>query len=170
MRAYRGAGSGAQSERGLANEMRPLRPHETVRGESSYLLKAVAEEWAASDGRALRDFLGQLGAVSGTITSRPSQEALVTTLDAVEVVRSDRTGIVMHLKPLGTPVKKGECVARFYDAFTADPARRWSDIVVENDGVIFARWHQRVIQAGMALVKIAGWGVARAEGQARLLD
>lgn len=133
-------------------------------------LADVAEEWAASDGRALRDFLGQLGAVSGTITSRPSQEALVTTLDAVEVVRSDRTGIVMHLKPLGTPVKKGECVARFYDAFTADPARRWSDIVVENDGVIFARWHQRVIQAGMALVKIAGWGVARAEGQARLLD
>ncbi|WP_158665203.1 succinylglutamate desuccinylase/aspartoacylase domain-containing protein [Ensifer adhaerens] len=133
-------------------------------------LSDVTPEFAVSDSRALNDFLVRVGAVKGISRTDIGADPLLTTLDAVEVVRSERTGIVMHLKPLGTQVKKGDCVARFYDAFSANSDGRWSDIVVENDGVIFARWHQRVIQAGMAVVKVAGWARAQAEGQARLLD
>lgn len=130
----------------------------------------VTSEWAASDGRALRDFLVQLGAVTGTRESAADAVPLVTTLDAVEVVRSTVTGVVVHLKPLGANVVAGDRLARLHVPFEPDPTKSWHDVVAGTDGVVFARWHQRMIQAGMAVVKIASPDGVRSDGRARLLD
>ncbi|WP_158071667.1 hypothetical protein [Ensifer sp. 1H6] len=46
----------------------------------------------------------------------------------------------------------------------------WTDVVAGTDGVLFARWHQRMIQAGMAVVKIAGSVELQRAGAASLLD
>ena len=133
-------------------------------------LSDVTPEWAASDSRALGDFLVEVGAVSGASESAADPVPLVTTLDAVEVVRSTMTGVVVHLKPLGSKVAAGDRVARLHDPFEPDPKKSWQDVVAGTDGVIFARWHQRMIQAGMAVIKIASPGGVRSDGRARLLD
>ncbi|MCR6500424.1 succinylglutamate desuccinylase/aspartoacylase family protein [Shinella sp. CPCC 101442] len=133
-------------------------------------LSDVTPELAASDGRALRDFLVQLGAVAGTGESAVGSAPLVTALDAVEVVKSTMTGVLIHLKPLGVKVTAGECVARLYDPFEPEAKASWQDVVAGTDGVIFARWHQRMIQAGMAVVKIAGSDGPLFDRPARLLD
>lgn len=125
---------------------------------------------AASDSRALCDFLVQLNAVTGTSESAGDAAPLIVTLDAVEVVKSEMTGVVVHLRPLGAKVAAGDRLARLHDPFELDPAERWQDVMAGTDGVIFARWHQRMIQSGMAVVKIASLVVAHSDGRARLLD
>lgn len=133
-------------------------------------LSDVTPEWAASDGRALHDFLVQRGAIGGASESAAGTAPLVTTLDAVEMVRSAATGVVMHLKPLGARVRKGDCVARLYACPDVEAGAQWRDVVAGIDGVIFARWHQRMIEAGMVVVKIAGSSGSRFDRQARLPD
>lgn len=133
-------------------------------------LSDVTPEFAASDCRALRDFLVQLNALTGTRETVVVRAPLVTTLDAVEAVRSPTTGVVIHLKTLGAKVSAGDVVARLYVPFEPDPHACWQDVVTETGGIIFARWHQRMIQAGMVVAKIAGSDGLRSEGQARLLD
>jgi predicted deacylase len=133
-------------------------------------LADVTPQFAVSDGRALRDFLVHLGAMAGIGESRAFDIPLVTTLDAVEVVRSRMSGVVIHLKPLGATVSAGDRVARLYDPFETDPQMSWRDVVADSGGIIFARWHQRVIQAGMAVVKIASPDGPRPGGRVRLLD
>lgn len=133
-------------------------------------LSDVSAEWGASDSRALLDFLVQLGAIAGTSESASGAAPLVATLDAVEVVRSAMTGVVMHLKPLGAKVIAGDRVARLYDWSEPNPHENWQDVVAGTDGIIFARWHQRVIQAGMAVVKIAGQAELQTDRQVLLLD
>ncbi|MGQ3214573.1 MAG: hypothetical protein ACT6U0_05425 [Shinella sp.] len=133
-------------------------------------LSDVNPELAASDGQALRDFLVQLGAVAGTRETAVGAAPLVTKLDAVEVVRSPTIGVVIHLKPLGAKVGAGDVVARLYDPFEPDPHARWQEVVTETGGIVFARWHQRMIQAGMAVVKIAGSVESSLGRRARLLD
>lgn len=133
-------------------------------------LSDVTPEWAAADGRALCDFLARLGTVTATSQSIVRRSPLVTTLDAVEVVKSAATGVVVHLKPLGAKVVAGDRVARLYDPFEPAAKENWHDVVAGIDGVIFARWHQRMVQAGMAVVKIAGSGGPHTDGKARLPD
>ena len=130
----------------------------------------VTPDLAASDSRALGDFLVELGAVTGTSENAVGAAPLVTTLDAVEVVRSTMTGVVIHLEPLGATVSTGDRLAKLYDPFEPDPKKSWQDVVAITGGVIFARWHQRMIQAGMVVVKIASPGGASSNGGARLLD
>lgn len=132
-------------------------------------LSDVTPEWAASDSAALRDFLVRVGAITGTSQSPAGDIALVTTLDAVEVITSTMTGVVVHLKSLGSNVSAGDRVAMLHDPFEPDEGQSWRDVIAGADGVIFARWHQRVVHAGMAVIKIAG--VSERSGQrARLLD
>lgn len=133
-------------------------------------LSDVTPALAASDGRALRDFLLQSDASTGAGQAVADATALVTTLDAVEVARSAITGVVIPLKPLGAKVDVGDVVARLYDPFEPDSGQCWQDVVTETEGIIFARWHQRVIQAGMAVVKIAGSERQRSAERALLLD
>jgi uncharacterized protein len=133
-------------------------------------LSDVTQEWAASDAQSLCDFLVPRGALVGNSNSVKGSSTLVTTLDAVEVVKSPTTGVVVHLKSLGSKVRAGERVARVYDPFGMGTKESWQDIVAETDGMVFARWHQRVIQAGMAIVKIAGSCELRPGRKAHLLD
>lgn len=119
-------------------------------------LSDVTPELAATDSRALCDFLLQSGASMGATQASADATAFVTTLDAVEAAISAITGVVIPLKPLGAKVDVGDVVARLYDPFEPDPGQCWQDVVTEMEGIIFARWHQRVIQAGMTVVKIAG--------------
>ncbi len=133
-------------------------------------LSDVTPEFATSDSRSLRDFLVRLGAVTGNSESAVNTDPLVTTLDAVEVLRSAKAAVVIHLKQLGAKVRAGDRVARLHDPFEVDATKSWQDVYAGTDGIVFARWHQRVIQAGMAVVKIAGKVQTRRAGQARLLD
>lgn len=133
-------------------------------------LSDVTPEFAATDSRALCDFLLQSSASTGAGQAAADATAFVTTLDAVEVARSAITGVVIPLKPLGALVDVGDVVARLYDPFEPDPRQCWQDVVAETEGIIFARWHQRVIQAGMAVVKVAGSKRKRSAERTLLLD
>ncbi len=133
-------------------------------------LSDVSAELASSDSQALLDFLIHSGAITGTSETNDDAAPLLTTLDAVDVVRSPTTGVVIHLKPLGAKVSAGDNVARLYDPSKPDPEASWQDVIAHKDGIVFARWHQRMIQAGMAVVKIASLSRWGSYEPGRLLD
>jgi uncharacterized protein len=134
-------------------------------------LSDVSPEVAASDARALYDFLADLGVVADMVPTAENPDPFVVTLDAVEVVKAPLTGAVMFLIQPGNKVRRGDCIARLY-APAADPAEPdWHEVLSGSDGFLFVRWHQGMIQAGMPLAKIATLGGGPpSSGSPRLSD
>lgn len=57
------------------------------------------------------------------------------------------------LAALGHTGPSRRYAARVFDIAADDDQGRWHDIAASHDGVIFGRWRQRVIQAGMAVCR-----------------
>ncbi|MGD9479210.1 hypothetical protein [Shinella sp. G-2] len=58
---------------------------------------------------------------------------------------------------------------RIFDPAEKDARSAWTEIVSAVDGILFARWHQRVIDKGMSIGKIVAMQ-APEKGTRRLLD
>jgi len=118
------------------------------------------------------DYLVDAGALSATASGAAS---------VPQMIRTYRTGCGGNghksadesfgaLQDLGEHVVPGDVVARILDPMEMDPSRAWTPVVASTNGVVFARWHQRVVRAGMAVCKIAGKDVIRTSGNVHLLD
>lgn len=119
----------------------------------------------------MADFLG-LGLITppaAETAQPPRSEPQVLHLDGVEMVTAPFTAIFLPCVAPGDTVVKGQPVADLIDTGATDPALRRLTLRAGTDGLVFARWHQRVISAGMAACKIAGPGPAL-RTDARLLD
>ncbi|KAF1036150.1 MAG: hypothetical protein GAK33_04153 [Burkholderia lata] len=127
---------------------------------------------ARQDAASFHDYLVDVGALipaaSGTAAARAAVEPIG--LETVDMVTSPITGVLVHRKALGEHVAPGDLVAQIFDPTETDPSRAWRHIVAHHEGIVFARWHQRVVRAGMAVCKIACTTGVRQPGEARLLD
>ncbi|WP_448955841.1 hypothetical protein [Labrys neptuniae] len=131
----------------------------------------VEHELAMHDAAALFGFLADIGAVSPTdVPALSSRPIMVTNLEGVEMVTSPRNGVLVHCAALGERVVPGQLIARVLDVGECDRAHQWTEVAASMEGVIFARWHQRVILAGMPICKIAGSRKEATDAGARLLD
>lgn len=134
-------------------------------------LADVEHTLALQDAAALFGFLADIGAVSpADALAPPARPVTVTNLEGVEMVRSPRDGVLVHCAALGERVAPGHRIARVLDTGERDQARQWVDVTASTEGVIFARWHQRAILAGMPICKIAGSRREVMDAGARLLD
>jgi uncharacterized protein len=135
-------------------------------------LADVEPSLARTDAAAFYDYLVEIGALSPTSSGALSTPGSVepTSLNAVDMITSPRTGVLVHCRDLGEQVVSGDVVARVFDPMNADPSHAWIQVRARTSGLIFARWHQRVIRAGMAVCKVAGKEVVRADTDVHLLD
>lgn len=126
---------------------------------------------SSQDAACIANFLVDAGAFGGPIHSAVSQAPTIPIpLDAVEMITSPITGILVHLKAPGETVQAGDVVAKIFDPSQINPEITAISLSASQAGLIFARWHQRVIQAGMAVCKIAGKDAMPHSPRAALLD
>lgn len=118
----------------------------------------------------MADFTG-LGLITPAAAAllSPRSAPHVLHLDGVEMVTAPFTAIFLPCVAPGDTVVKGQPVGDLIDTGATDPGKRRLTLRAGTDGLVFARWHQRVISAGMAACKIAGPGPAL-RADARLLD
>lgn len=132
-------------------------------------LADVSMAMAEQDSEGLMHFLADVGVLASQTPDVIAVDTAVISLSAVEFVLSPRLGMIVHEKQVGDMVKAGDLVARVFDPSVEDRSSAWSHVEAKGDGVIFARWHQRVIDAGMPICKIAGKNNMMHGGE-RLLD
>jgi predicted deacylase len=120
----------------------------------------------AMDASAFHAFLRDAAAILSD-GSPPADRVRPIGLEAVDMVPSPCSGVLVLHVVCGAKVRKGDLLARIFDPSVQDGA--WTDVTATVSGKVFARWHQRVIQAGMSVCKIAA-DEAAVSGSARLLD
>lgn len=131
-------------------------------------LADVTPSLATDDASALFGDLVACGVIEGNIAFINHQPHVLS-LDGVDMVTSPRRGVFVPLKTVGDMVSTGDELGLLLFPDIVDPAKRWQSLKASTDGLIFARWHQRVIDEGMAAYKIAGNGDVVRAG-AKLLD
>lgn len=134
-------------------------------------LADVEHEVAMQDALALFGYLADMGALSRVdVPAPPDRPVMVINLEGVEMVRSPRDGVLVHCAALGERVAPGQCIARVLAVGERRRAHQWTEVTASTEGVIFARWHQRAILAGMPICKIAGSRRETTGAGTRLLD
>lgn len=122
------------------------------------------------DAHAFHAFLIDAGAVLADCPAAPLNNTIQPTrLEAVDMVPSPCNGVLVHCKSPGDRVRNGDLLARIFDPAARDTSRAWTEITATAEGIVFARWHQRVIEKGMSICKIAST-YAPEHATGRLLD
>ncbi|WP_425403237.1 succinylglutamate desuccinylase/aspartoacylase family protein [Hwanghaeella sp.] len=116
----------------------------------------VLEEYADADAAALFRFLQRRGVIGGDPGPLPALKNPVTMLDAVDLVRVPRSGIVGYHKEVGDLVSKGDVVATLYDPSAVDPVGARLDLLAGTDGIMFSRFSDKLVEPGENVAKIAG--------------
>lgn len=133
-------------------------------------LADVDEGLTMRDAKAFHAFLADAGAAVSESRVMPQTDTIAPAeLAAVDMVPSPCFGIIVPLKAPGSRVRKGDTLARIFDPAEKDARSGWTEIVSAVDGMLFARWHQRVIGKGMSICKIVAMQ-APERGTTRLLD
>ena len=65
-------------------------------------------------------------------------------------------GVLGLLAPLGTRVRKGDCVARIVDPLDSRHPETRVEILAQTDGLLFAHTDSRFVTPGQVLCKVAG--------------
>jgi len=112
----------------------------------------VAHEFAAPDAEAILQYLAWRGFVTGAPSSLPELACEPTPLAGSIPVLAPHGGVLVHARPLGTRVRKGEVVAEIVDPSSGGVAALESP----TDGVLYARESRRFVTAGTRVCKVAG--------------
>lgn len=116
----------------------------------------VLEDFAQSDAGGIFRFLQRQKVIGGDPGPIPALTNPASLLDAVDLVRVPRAGIVGYHKDVGDFVKKGEVVATLYDPAAKDPVSARLDLVAGTDGIMFSRFSDKLVEPGENIAKIAG--------------
>ena len=116
----------------------------------------VNDQQARVDATNLFKFLQRRGIIEGDPGVLPEPLCAATPLDAVEMIRAPLGGVVSQMSPLGTDVKKGDCIATITDPMEVHNPQSRYEIVAQIDGVLFAHTQSRFVAPGQVLCKLAG--------------
>lgn len=100
----------------------------------------------------LQNFLVHVGAIKGELI-KPTERTRLMTNDADGYVACSHPGLIEFTCDLGSPVHRGECIARIYDYDHFDVAAK--EIVAPVDGVLLGRLHGGLAQLGDFIALIA---------------
>lgn len=112
----------------------------------------VAHEFAKPDAEAVLQYLAWRGFIVGAPSSLPELACEPTPLAGSVPVLAQRGGVLVHARPLGSRVQKGDLVAEIVDPLSGGVTALQSP----TDGILYARESRRFVTAGTRVCKIAG--------------
>jgi hypothetical protein len=116
----------------------------------------VYDDLAIQDARALFRFLQRRGHISGDAGPVPALNAKVANLDACEILRTPKAGIVAYRKREGDVVKAGDVIADIVDPLADDPKKARTELRCQADGPILSIRAMKAVAAGDSVVMIIG--------------
>lgn len=116
----------------------------------------VFDEVAGEDARALFRFLQRRGLIAGDAGPVPEMKAKVANLDACEILRTPKAGVVAYRKRFGELVKTGDVIADIVDPLADDPKQARTELRCEANGPILSMRAMKSVAAGDSVVMIVG--------------
>jgi predicted deacylase len=112
----------------------------------------VTHEYAQADAEALLQYLACRGFIAGAPRHLPELACEPTPLAGSIPVLAPHGGVLVHARPLGASVRRGELVAEIIDPSSGDV----TPLESPTDGVLYARESRRFVTAGTRVCKVAG--------------
>ena len=116
----------------------------------------VSDALAEADAAALFRFLQRRGLVAGEPAPPPAALCEATHLEACDVIKATRAGVVSYRLELGERVAAGQAIADLIDPAAEDPEAARQTVVSGTDGLLFTRQLHKYVTAGTVLAKVAG--------------
>jgi len=116
----------------------------------------VYDELASQDARGLFRFLQRRGLIAGDPGPVPALKAKVTNLDACEILRTPKAGVIAYRKREGDVVKAGDVIADIVDPLADDPKKARIELRCQSDGPILSTRSMKAVAAGDSVVMIVG--------------
>ena len=134
-------------------------------------LMDVDDETAAADAGNLYRLLQREGVITGDPGPLPEALCEATPLQAVDLARAPRAGVITRLAAVGATVRAGDVVAELADPLDLEHPGARTSVVSAAAGLVFARTDLRIARPGDVLVKVAGaQPLAHRAGAALLTD
>ena len=99
----------------------------------------VFDEMASADAAGLFRFLQRHGVIAGDPGAAPALQCEGTDLEATDIVRAPKAGIIAYKVALGAEVKKGDVVAEIVDPLADDAGKARQPVRAVNDGLVLSR-------------------------------
>lgn len=116
----------------------------------------VDDRLAAADAANLMHVLVRRGIIDGEAPPLPAALCAPSPLEAVDMVRAPRAGLLVYAHPVGARVDKGAVLGYVVDPLAeAEDARR-TPFVSATAGIVYGRLAQRLVRPGDVICKVAG--------------
>jgi predicted deacylase len=112
----------------------------------------VTHEFAQADAAALVQYLAWRGFIAGPPVRLPDLACEPTPLAGSIPVLAPHGGVLVHARPVGATVRRGELVAEIVDPLTG----HGTPLESPADGVLYARESRRLVTTGTRVCKVAG--------------
>jgi predicted deacylase len=116
----------------------------------------VFDELASEDAKGLYRFLQRHGALAGDPGQAPALQCAGTDLEATDIVRVPKAGIIAYKVALGATVKRGEVIADLVDPLADDPSKARLELRAGTDGLILSRCLKKLVAPGDGIAMIVG--------------
>jgi predicted deacylase len=116
----------------------------------------VFDEMATADAAGLFRFLQRHGAIAGNPGALPALKCEGTDLEATDIVRSPKAGVIAYKVALGAEIKKGDVIADLVDPLADDQNKARTPIRAVNDGLVLSRCLKKLVAPGDGIAMIVG--------------
>jgi predicted deacylase len=116
----------------------------------------VFDELASEDAAGLYRFLQRHGALAGDPGKAPALQCEGTDLEATDIVRAPKAGVIAYKVALGANVKRGDVVADLVDPLADDPLKARMEIRAGTDGLVLSRCLRKLVAPGDGIAMIVG--------------
>jgi predicted deacylase len=130
----------------------------------------VFDPLGADDARRLWGFLCGRNLIDADAGTPPARMAEATPLEATEIIRTDRPGLVAYRVELGERVSKGQPVADLIAMDGPEAFMSRTPILAGTDGLVLSRRMQKYAPRGTSVMKIVGTTVLPSRKGAYLLE
>ena len=130
----------------------------------------VFDPLGADDARRLWGFLCGRNLIDADAGTPPARMAEATPLEATEIIRTDRPGLVAYRVELGERVTKGQPVADLIAMDGPEAFMSRTPILAGTEGLVLSRRMQKYAPRGTSIMKIVGTTVLPSRKGAYLLE
>jgi predicted deacylase len=131
----------------------------------------VFDEMASADAAGLYRFLQRHGVLAGDPGKVPELQCEGTDLEATDIVRAPKAGVIAYKAALGADVKKGDLIAELVDPLADDANKARQPIRALTDGLVLSRCLRKLVSPGDGIAMIVGTTkLAHRKGGALLSD
>ncbi|MBX2869499.1 MAG: succinylglutamate desuccinylase/aspartoacylase family protein [Acidiferrobacterales bacterium] len=116
----------------------------------------VGHEFGQRDATALFGFFQSEGLILGETVIPPKENVRITPLNATEILRVDRAGLLDYQVHLGDWVKTGEVVAHLIPLEGEQPFVGYREICAGTDGLVLSINSNKYVWQGRSIAKIVG--------------